>query len=156
QQWRLGLWRISNIQRLNTNQTDGLYTADLKMRLTGGELGFDARVEVTYTLADEDLDWKLDFLASKGVDIVKTGRYNDCISANIEEDGWGGTQCLAIRNTTDTPLLVGGVRRSYDTWTKFVVTVPALGTATTGGLFAGGSVEDYEIHFVERDFQADE
>ena len=60
--------------------------------------------------------------------VVKTGRYDNCISTKIGDDGWGGVDCLKIKNNTDVPLFVGGLfRTSYsDAWRKFSAVVNGL------------------------------
>ncbi|MBQ6083848.1 MAG: hypothetical protein IJK92_05800 [Bacteroidales bacterium] len=111
---------------------------------------YKATVQVDYTKTNNR--WVISMVQSKGVDVVKTGRYDNCISTKIGDDGWGGVDCLKIKNNTDVPLFVGGLfRTSYsDAWRKFSAVVNGLEVIGIGGTFGGGSVVDYEIHWVEQ------
>lgn len=111
---------------------------------------YKATVQVDYTKTNNR--WIISMVQSKGVDVVKTGRYDNCISTKIDDDGWGGVNCLKIKNNSDVPLLVGGLfRTDYSNgWRKFSAVVEGLQVIGIGGTFGGGSVVDYEIHYVEQ------
>lgn len=110
---------------------------------------YHATVQVDYSLYNKQ--WKISLVKSKGIIIVKTGRYLDCISTKIDDDGWGGVNCLKIKNNTDSSLIVGGVVLTNESheWHKFSVIINGLKVMGVGGTFSWGSVVDYRIHFVE-------
>lgn len=110
---------------------------------------YRAKVQVDYSLMNNK--WKLIMVKSKGVSVVKTGKYDDSISTKIDSDGWGGVNCLKIKNNTDVSLLVGGVFLTNESneWHKFSLVIEGLKVMGVGGTFSYGSVIDYRIHFVE-------
>lgn len=110
---------------------------------------YHATVQVDYSLVNKR--WVLTIVKSKGISVIKTKKYLDCISTKIDDDGWGGVNCLKIKNNIDSSLLVGGVYRTNDShkWHKFSLIIDGLKVMGVGGTFAGGSVVDYRIHFVE-------
>lgn len=150
--WTIEYSEISNLEILNKTIDDDYCTFLVKMVLKAPTrpIRYRATLKVNYTKTNNR--WVISMVQSKGVDVVKTGRYNNCIITKIDDDGWGGVNCLKIKNNTDVPLLVGGLyRTSYsDAWRKFSAVVEGLQVIGIGGTFGGGSVVDYEIHFVEQ------
>lgn len=150
--WTIENGEISNLKILNRTVEIDYCTFFIEMVLKDvtRPIRYKATIQVEYSLIDNR--WVISMLQSKGVDVVKTGRYDNCISTKIGDDGWGGVDCLKIKNNTDVPLLVGGIfRTSYsDSWRKFSAVVEGLQIIGIGGTFGGGSVVDYEIHFVEQ------
>lgn len=67
---------------------------------------FHARVKVSYRLPDAE-DWKIEFVNSKGMTIVKTYKYDDSVRFEIMDDGWGGVNALFITNKAEVELGVG-------------------------------------------------
>lgn len=110
---------------------------------------YHATVQVDYSLRNKR--WRIVLVRSKGIRVIKTERYLDCISTKIDDDGWGGVNCVKIKNNIDSSLLVGGVYRTdeSDDWHKFSVIIDGLTVVGVGGTFSHGSVVDYRIHFVE-------
>ena len=102
----------------------------------------------SYTLGSNDV-WTIDFLESKQINIVKTGKYDNCIT--FQRRGWSGEFELELTNHCDVSLVVGGVVLSQfeNEWQKFSAVVEGNSTKTVGGLFSV-SVMNYKIHFIER------
>ena len=150
--WTIENGEISNLTILNQVVDTDYCTFYIEMVLKAvtRPIRYKATIQVEYSLIDNR--WVISMVQSKGVDVVKTGRYDNCISTKIGDDGWGGVNCLKIKNNTDVPLLVGGLYRTsyYDGWRKFSAVVNGLEVIGIGGTFGGGCVVDYEIHFVEQ------
>ncbi len=120
------------------------------MRLEGDINAFDAQVKISYWLPDAE-DWKIEYVNSLGMDIVKTHEYDDCVSYEIKDDGWGGVNALFITNKTKITLGVCGYfNNTYGDKRKFAVKIGPNETMQVGGTFGGGSVVSYDIVFVER------
>ena len=126
-----------------------VFTAAFVMK--EGHLSYNAKACIHYTLPSGE-DWKLDYIKSLGVRIIQTHKYDDYIRCEIDEDGWGGTNALFISNTSEIQLLViGHIQAGYNKeQSTFCKPIPAGSKVQVGGLFAGGSVEDYDIILVER------
>lgn len=150
--WTIENGEISDLKILNqvVDSDYCTFLVEMVLKAVTRPIKYKATVQVDYTKTNNR--WVISMVQSKGVDVVKTGRYDNCISTKIDDDGWGGVNCLKIKNNTDVPLLVGGLyRTSYsDGWRKFSTVVNGLEVIGIGGTFGGGSVVDYEIHFVEQ------
>lgn len=110
---------------------------------------FNARVKVSYVLPDTE-DWKIEFVKSMGVTIVKTHKYDDLIGCEIQDDGWGGVDALFITNKAEIELGVGVEVVANGSRKRYAVRVSPDKKSQVGGLFGGGNVTSYEIEFVER------
>lgn len=131
------------------NDTPTEYCVIVKVRLQSGAGAYNAKVKLNYRLT-RDNKWKLDYAVSQGVDIVRTNKYNDCLSFRIADDGWGGVNMLQIKNETGIELCCAGYIKTYDEWRKFYITLDPYETSGVGGTFGGGSVSDFRIEFIER------
>lgn len=102
---------------LSDSQKEYMFVA--KMRLTS-EVGkaFDATVKIRYVLPDDD-DWKIDFIQSQGIYIVKTHLYDECVS--VIKENWS----YYIYNQCDVALEVGGKELNYSGWEKYSHVIPA-------------------------------
>lgn len=149
--WIVEEGEISNLQIQSKDVSNDYCSFVVTMILKGqsSPARYQAKVQMDYSL--ENKKWQLVLVKSLGISIVKTNKYFDCISTKIGDDGWGGVDCLKIKNNIDSPLLVGGVFRTNasNEWRKFSVIVDGLQVMGVGGTFGGGSVVDYRIHFVE-------
>lgn len=110
---------------------------------------FKVKSELVYVLTDADETWRIESFGNCNVEIIRTGLYDNSISTRIGDDGWGGINCLHISNLSDVNLVVGGEIYADEVWRKFAAEVEPLGKKQVGGLFAGGNVKNYRIHFVE-------
>jgi hypothetical protein len=121
---------------------------DVHLILQGENNRHEANVQVTYAL-DSKKTWRIATIITQTMKIVRTGRYDKCITARIK--GWSGEYELEIINRCDVSIVVGGVvlPEFGGDWRKFSTVVKANETASVGGLFSG-SVKDYKIHFIER------
>lgn len=150
--WTIENGEISDLKILNqVVDTDYCtFFVEMILKAVTRPIKYKATVQVDY--AKTNNRWVISMVQSKGVDVVKTGRYDTCISTKIDDDGWGGVNCLKIKNNTDVSLFVGGLYRTNysDGWRKFSAIVEGLQVIGIGGTFGGGSVVDYEIHFIEQ------
>ncbi|MDR1600978.1 MAG: hypothetical protein LBS42_00935 [Tannerella sp.] len=107
----------------------------------------EADLRVTYIVHEKK--WQIAVIETVSMKIVRTNRYNKCVTAQIK--GWSGEYELELTNRCDRSLVVGGVILSeFDgKWQKFTTVVDANTTGSVGGLFSI-SVKDYKIHFIER------
>lgn len=130
-------------------RTKSQYIIVAKMRLSNGYYAYDANVKIKYVYTTKNR-WKMDYVISEGMYIVVTHEYDRFIRSEIIDDGWGGTYCVQITNLSELSLSIGGEILTYDGWQKFSKLVPAGEKVTAGGLFGGGTVQDYRINFVVR------
>ncbi len=132
---------------LSDNSTEYIFIAT--MRLEGERQAFNARVKIAYWLPGAE-DWKIEFVKSMGLSVVKTNKYDDLVEFELKRDGWGGGDVLHITNKSEIELMVGlevvaGGKRQL-----CARRIAPGGTGTVGGLFCGGNVSSYEVKFVER------
>lgn len=148
-------WQIKNgqIKAMEIKQvvrdTNKEYCIIALMRLQGEVSAFNAKVKVNYILNRQN-KWQIEFVNSMGMSIVKTHKYDDCMQYSIVDDGWGGVDCLEIKNNCSVELGVAGWFYALGKWHKFAVRVEGNETTSVGGTFSGGSVEKYKVEFVER------
>lgn len=124
------------------------YIVVAKFNLAGGE-NYYYRTTARISYMNKGDGWEFNYVFSLGMQVVSDGQYDDFINTEIIEDGWGGTYCLNIRNLGECTLIVGGEIYT-NKWMKFNTIVDPHSASTVGGVFFGGSVKDYEIHFVLR------
>jgi len=129
--------------------TNREYCIVVLIRLQGEVSAFNAKVKINYVLNRQN-KWQIEFVNSMGMSIVKTHKYDDCIQYSIVDDGWGGVDCLQIKNNCSVELGVAGWLYANGKWRKFAVRVEGNETTSAGGTFGGGSVEKYKVEFVER------
>lgn len=129
-----------------------LYVVEVNMHLTpsGTNYYYDTNLKLTYVNTPSD-GWVLDSVTSLGMNVVSNGVYDDSISARVGDDGWGGTYCVYIKNNSDTPLVVGGRVHASEGWKKFSTIVQGYEETGVGGVFYGGSVDDYVVDFVVKE-----
>jgi hypothetical protein len=104
-----------------------------------------ADVNITYT--QNNGKWIIQYLESKSLDIVPTGKFNNCIVVKKEQCGWSG-YCLYFYNNCDVALVVEGIQHSSygGDWEDFAKLVPANGSL----LFSYEENIDYKITRIER------
>ena len=146
--WLIEEREIKEIQIISENKQGNDYLFGIRLILQADGSAHEAFVNLTYVLRQND-DWSIDFLESKQVNIVKTGKYDNCVT--FQRKGWSGEYFLEFTNHCDVALVVGGVVLSEfgGEWEKFSTVVDASETGSVGGLFSV-SVRDFQIHFVER------
>lgn len=149
--WTIEQGQISNLTILSKSVTEDYCSFVVVMTLKRplSPIRYNATVQVDYSL--ENKKWKPLLVKSKGVKVVNTGKYFDCISSKIDKSGW--RSCLIIKNNIDSPLLVGLLIRKENSseWEKFSVTIDGLKEVMVGAGYGGVRAEviDYRIHFVE-------
>lgn len=110
--WNIERGEISNFRILSIDRDDATdYELTVSMRLTAmSGKAFDAKAKVLY-VSRGSMGWQMEYVQSLGMDIVKTGRYNSCITS--EYDDWYG--CTFIYNNCEIPIEVGGKRYAWVT-----------------------------------------
>ncbi len=150
QRWTLARYDIKDFkieEVLQDNDKDYIFIAT--MRMENDHNAFDARVKISYQLPSDE-DWKMEFVNSLGLSIVRTHKYDDLVSFEIADDGWGGVNSLQISNRSNVDLVVGVDYVTRGTRRRSTVQVSPDRKAQVGGTFGGGSVTSYEIGFIER------
>lgn len=136
------------LSTLENNKTD--YCVLALVRLQSDVNAYNAKVKIRYRFDSKKNKWKMEYAFSKGMDIVKTHKYDDCLSFAIVDDGWGGVNMLQIKNNSGIELGCAGYIRSGGEWRKFAVIIEPHQIGGVGGTFGGGNVTNYKIEFIER------
>ena len=131
-------FRVSDLKITETIADDKTnYTVLISARLVSDARSYDVKAKIAYKLPEID-DWKIDFVQSLGVDIVKTHKYDECIKP-------AETNVVYFRNECDKALQVavellfsGGEKR------KDNVVVPPH--ANSSGWYG---VYEYKIDWIE-------
>lgn len=149
--WMIEAGEIQNISIKNQyyNNNSYVYSLDLSLHAIDGT-GVTYRFMCDFVYTKQGDNWVPSVLKSKGLEIVRTYLYDDCITS--EKKGWPGEYEVEFTNSCDIDLVVGGICQlefSNKGWQKFSCVVPANGKKSIGGLFIG-SINKYKIHFVER------
>lgn len=130
-----------------------LYIVEATMNITPSDASYYYYTTLKLTYVDSSSNgWILDNVSSLGMDVVSNGAYDDCISSRIADDGWGGTYALYIRNNCDSNLIVGGRVLTSGGWKRFSSIVGAHEENSVGGVMSGGSVDNYVIDFVIKEY----
>ena len=110
--WNIERGEISNFRILSVDRDDATdYELTISMRLTAmSGKAFDTKAKVLY-VSRGSMGWQMEYVQSLGMDIVKTGRYNSCITS--EYDDWH--DATFIRNACEIPIEVGGKRYAWMT-----------------------------------------
>lgn len=138
---------VKNVEIRNEVKSGDDYIYDVRILLQDEFNQYEADVKITYVLRQHD-EWTIDFLGTEDLQIVRTHKYDSCITAR--RTGWPGEYGVEFTNRCDVPLMIGGKALTEFTneWKTFSVLVDANGVKQMGGLFF--SVKDYNIHFIER------
>lgn len=148
--WKIGEYEISDFKIEEVLRDDVKeYTFIATMRLVSELNAFDACAKVSYWLPETE-DWKIEFVKSMGVSIVKTHKYDDLVDFDIKDDGWGGVNALFITNKSEIELGVGVEIMANGERKRYAVRVSPDKKSQVGGLFGGGNVTSYEVGFIER------
>lgn len=123
-------------------------TARVIFQASGGAQ--EALIDVTYVLKDGD-DWRIDFIESRSLKMVRTGKYDKCVTVEKRWEGFLniGGYVLDFTNHCDVALVVGGSLYSDSGWTRFSVVIEGSGHATIGGGLQS-YIKDYKVDFIER------
>ena len=104
---------------------------------------YEADLTLICVLGQED-NWKIDFIKTKDIHIVKTGRYDDCVTISTPKSYWGNN--LQFTNNCDVNLIIGGqMLENNGEWTKFSTRVNANSTGNSSRYD-----KEYKIDFIER------
>ena len=133
---------IKSMQIENEEKVGDDYVLDVHLLLQREANQHEADLKITCVLQQKD-DWTIDFIETKDIHIVKTGRYDNCITTEIKK-GW--VISLQFTNNCDVQLIVGGEILGNDNeWVKFSSIVNANSTSNVS--YYG---KEYKIDFIER------
>ncbi len=146
--WEIEYDDIKKIEILQDRYSDKEYECEIYLLLQAEGSAHEANVRLNYVKNKNDM-WKLDLVKCNKIQIVKTGRYDDCITAT--RTGRDYEYQLQLTNHSDIPLVVGGkiYLQSTKQWVNFSQVVDGASTEVIGGLFTS-SVLDFQIDFVEK------
>lgn len=143
--WSIEEGEIKSFRILTVREnTSSRYTIDAQMRLsTHTGRSFNAKATIYYVKTRHG--WEIEFIKSRGMNIVRTHRYDNCI--HIEKgSGYLNRDDLYVTNNCEVALEVGGkVCGTYGGWKKFSTKILPHETN-----LIDYSVADYTIDYVER------
>ena len=141
-------WQINSIDELKSvnivsdAKVGEDYVLEVHLLLQKDAAQYEADLQITCVLGKND-DWTIDFIETKDIHIVKTERYNNCVTKEVKR-GWGTS--LQFTNSCDVNLIVGGqILGNSNEWTKFSCQINAN---STGSVAYNG--KEYRIDFIER------
>ena len=143
--WTIEQGEISHFRILTVRENTAThYTIDVQMRLSAvsGHCSYDAKATVYYMRSSRG--WELEMIKSRGISMVRTHRYDDCILPS-KGSGYLNSEDLYFENDCEVALEVGGRIYKYGSWRKFSLSVPSHTTQ-----FVEYYVEDFVIDYVER------
>ena len=141
--WTIEEGEISNFRILSVREnTEDRYTIDVQMKLSTSTRAFIANATIYYVHTPRG--WDLEMVKSRGMNIVRTYRYDDCIQPEYG-DGYLNKEDLYLVNDCEVTLEVGGKIFKYGSWRKFSTTVSPHSTQQVDYY-----VEEYVIDYVER------
>lgn len=150
QRWNISKYNIDNFTIEEViRDNDKEYIIIASMRLVSDRNAFDAKVKISYILPDTG-DWRMEYVTSMGVSIVRTHKYDGLVSCELKDDGWGGVDALFITNKSNIELVVGVDYVAGGNKYRTAVMVIPDKQSKVGGVFCGGNVTSYEVGFVER------
>ena len=135
--WNIEEGEVKSMEIIEKTKEDNniIYKLHLVLKANGGAV--DVRCTARYGLSDYDDDWTITMLTTETFDVVKTGKYDDCIE--VQKSKYIG---YSVFNKSDSALMVGGVYYWMGSWYKFQTTI--------AGNDAGYIMcTDYKIHFIE-------
>lgn len=145
--WMIEEGQVSNVKILSVEEDNSsFYRVVVSMRLSSNTRAFDCKAVIAYKL-DNVNGWQIDMVKSRGMDIVKTHRYDDCISIGFRSS-FAFTQTLHAINSCDVSLEIGGSYLcSYDNkWTRFCIVV----SPNSEKEIDYSAQSDWQIDYIER------
>lgn len=138
---------VQGIAISETRETDGELFYAVKADLKGEVNRYSAELNITYDLGRHD-DWTIQHIESRHLDIIPTGKYDNCVTARLVESGWGGINTISFTNNCDIPLLVEGIVFYNKEWRPFSALIDATDSRTAHSGFS--DIKDFRIQRVER------
>ena len=148
-------WRIDSPEEIkkvtiiNEKKQGNDYVLDVLLLLQAkGSSEYEVNVKITYVL-EQNNQWKIDFIENKNINIVKTGRYNNCITTEETNNSSNTNRyvkaSIQFSNSCDVDLIIGGQVKGEDgKWRKFSCTVSKNATNNVP------DGKEYKIDFIER------
>lgn len=137
--WTIEEGEICGLKILSESVSDNYcsYVVTMTLQKQSSPTKYEADVQMDYSFLKKK--WQLILVKSKGVRIVKTDKYLDCISTSID------THKFCVKNNVDIPLIVGGVAFDFKSqvWEKFSTVVNGMCSNT---IYERSGCR---IHFVE-------
>jgi hypothetical protein len=142
--WIIDENSISDFKIISTEEdSKNRYTILTTMRLCSDTRAYDTKAQISYIL-DDLHDWTIEFVQSKGMDIVKTHRYDDCVKCYISR-GWLIGNLIA-ENNCEIALEVAGRELNHSgEWITFCCIVPPHQQKVISN-----NDTDFRIDYVER------
>jgi len=136
-------FRVTDLKVTETIADDKTnYIVLVSARLAADARSYYVKAKVAYKLPETD-DWKLDFVQSRGVDIVKTHKYDECIKHDRRYRGIFGPY-LYLKNECDKALQVVGEVFLYGKKEKYNAIV-----SPHDEWYYVYSVDEYTIDWIE-------
>lgn len=141
--WKISEDGVSDLKILSTDEdSNSRYIVNVSMILSSDTRSYDANAKICYVL-DDTSDWKIEYIQSKGMNIVKTHRYDDCVKCYIVRGLIGGG--LEADNNCEIALEVAGRELYYDEWIPFCCVIPPH-----GHMRISNHHTDFKVDYVER------
>ena len=129
--------------------TDSDYCINVVMRLESDKNAFIAKAKINYILT-RDKKWRLEYVISKGMNIVKTHKYDDCLNVSIDKRWFMGVNVnnekeMTIENNCEIFLYFAGyIYMKSGEKQKLTLSIGPHNTEKIP------YVEAYEVVFIER------
>lgn len=143
--WTIEEGEISNFRILSVRENTATnYTIDVQMRLAAvsGHCAYNAKATIYYVRGSRG--WEMEMIKSRGISIVKTHRYDDCIRDYTDDYSIHGKR-IHLENSCERTFEVGGKILKDGEWHKFSVTVSPHNEE-----IVGSHIDDYMIDYIER------
>lgn len=149
--WEFQEGDIKELEILKAKKAGNEYVLDVRLVFQRGGGAQEAHVLVTYGLKAGE-DWAIEFIESRSLAMVRTGKYDRCVTIERRWEGFLniGGYVLDFTNHCDVALVVAGkLYVEHVGWKRFAVVVPASSKESIGGGFQS-YIEDYKVDFIER------
>lgn len=131
---------------LKETKTD--YSIIVIIRLQNDVNAFNAKVLINYRLTNDN-KWRIEYVVSKGMKIVQTHKYDDCLNISVELN-WdlglniNNEKDVIFKNNSEIVLYFAGYVYKYDDWQKVMF---SIGPHETKKIKHASS---YNVEFIER------
>jgi hypothetical protein len=137
---------VRNVSILEKVKNENEIFYAVHLNLSGEVNDYIADINITYILSNKG--WTIQYIESKQLNIVSTGKYNNCVSTQLVESTWGGIYTMRFTNNCDIVLLVEGVALYNNKWHYFSALIDANDSREANSDFV--DVKDYIIERIER------
>jgi len=153
--WTIETNEIKSVEVMQGEEKNNAYIGDVRLLLQTKacptQYVFD--LQIVFVL-NESNQWMIDNIETKDIYLIKTDRYDHCITMETEENsgripvGFStDTKALNFTNNCDVTLVVCGQALIDDKWIKFYTYV---GANENNKSFYIGNFTEYKIDFIEQ------